>query len=120
MHLVAEDACEETDLGELAGCLGVIAQLANDLRDRELALYGVGDAEELTQAVMVRLLAPALGGFALLAGLGTRIPSRGARTAMAYMTITTTAFLCTAVGHTDALSSAAAARRSRAGRPIAR
>ena len=95
--LVAEDACEETDLGELAGCLGVIAQLANDLRDRELALYGVGDAEELTQAVMVRLLAPALGGFALLEGLGTRIPSRGARTAVAYMTITTTAFLCNAV-----------------------
>ena len=96
--MVAEDACDETDLGELAGCLGVIAQLANDLRDRELALYGVGDREELTRRVMVRLLAPALGGFALLARLGPRTPSRGARMAMAYMTITTTAFLCTAVG----------------------
>jgi len=48
--------------------------------------------------VMLRLLAPALGGFALLARLGPRTPSRGARAAMAYMTITTTAFLCSAVG----------------------
>ena len=47
---------------------------------------------------MLRLLAPALGGFALLARLGPRTPSRGARVAMAYMTITTTAFLCAAVG----------------------
>lgn len=96
--LVAEDACAETDLGELAGCLGVTAQLANDLRDGELELYGVGDREELTRAVMLRLLAPALGGFALLSRLGPRTPSRGARAAMAYMTITTTAFLCAAVG----------------------
>ncbi len=96
--LVAEDACAETDLGELAGCIGVTAQLANDLRDGELALYGAGDREELTRAVMLRLLAPALGGFALLARLGPRTPSRGARVAMAYMTITTTAFLCAAVG----------------------
>ncbi len=96
--LVAEDACAETDLGELAGCVGVTAQLANDLRDGELALYGAGDREELTRAVMLRLLAPALGGFALLARLGPRTPSRGARAAMAYMTITTTAFLCAAVG----------------------
>ncbi|MET0756669.1 MAG: hypothetical protein ABWY39_01430 [Mycobacterium sp.] len=96
--LVAEDACAEADLGELAGCIGVTAQLANDLRDGELALYGAGDREELTRAVMLRLLAPALGGFALLARLGPRTPSRGARAAMAYMTITTTAFLCAAVG----------------------
>jgi hypothetical protein len=96
--LVAEDACAEADLTELAGCIGVTAQLANDLRDGELALYGAGDREELTRAVMLRLLAPALGGFALLARLGPRTPSRGARAAMAYMTITTTAFLCAAVG----------------------
>ena len=96
--LVAEDACAEADLTELAGCVGVIAQLANDLRDGELALYGAGDRDELTRAVMLRLLAPALGGFALLARVGPRTPSRGARTAMAYMTITTTAFLCAAVG----------------------
>ena len=96
--LVAEDACAETDLGELAGCLGITAQLANDLRDGELTLYGAGDREELTRLVMLRLLAPALGGFALLARLGPRTPSRGARAAMAYMTITTTAFLCAAVG----------------------
>ena len=57
-----------------------------------------GDREELTRAVTLRLLAPALGGFALLARLGPRSPSRGARAAMAYMTITTTAFLCAAVG----------------------
>jgi hypothetical protein len=96
--LVTENACSESDLSELAGCIGVIAQLANDLRDGELALHGAGDREELTRAVMLRLLAPALGGFALLARLGPRTPSRGARTAMAYMTMTTTAFLCTAVG----------------------
>jgi hypothetical protein len=96
--LFAEDACAETDISELAGCLGVTAQLANDLRDGELALYGAGDRAELTRAVMLRLLAPALGGFALLARLGPRTPSRGARVAMAYMTITTTAFLCAAVG----------------------
>jgi hypothetical protein len=97
-RLIAEDACDTADPSELAECLGVIAQLANDLRDHELALYGVGDREELTQAVTVRLLAPALGGFALLARLGARTPTRGARTAMAHMVITTTAFLCTAVG----------------------
>jgi hypothetical protein len=96
--LVAEDACAEADLTELAGCIGVTAQLANDLRDGELALYGAGDRDELTRAVMLRLLAPALGGFALLARLGPRTPSRGARAAMAYMTITTTTFLCAAVG----------------------
>ena len=32
--LVAEDACAEADLSELAGCIGVTAQLANDLRGR--------------------------------------------------------------------------------------
>jgi hypothetical protein len=96
--LVAEDACAEEDLSELAGCIAVTAQLANDLRDGELAMYGAGDREELTRAVMLRLLAPALGSFALLARLGPCTPSRGARAAMAYMTITTTAFLCAAVG----------------------
>jgi hypothetical protein len=96
--LVAEVACTEADLGELTGCVGITAQLANDLRDGELELYGAADREELLRAVMLRLLIPALGGFALLARLGPRTPSRGARTAMAYMTITTTAFLCAAVG----------------------
>jgi hypothetical protein len=95
--LVAEDACVEADLGEFARCIGVVAQLANDLRDGELALYGAGDREELTRAVMLRLPVPALGGFALLDLLGPRIPALGARVAMAYMTITTTAFLCAAV-----------------------
>src|ERR1700687_442683 len=108
--LIAEESCAETDPSELAECLGLIAQLTNDLRDRELALYGVGDREELTRAVTVRLLAPSLGGFALLAQLGVRTPSWGARTAMAYMVITTTAFLCTAVG-----ASAAYPRRLRLG-----
>ena len=96
--LVAEDACAQTDLSELAGCIGVAAQLANDLRDGELALYDAGDRQELTRAVMLRLLAPAVGGFALLTRLGPCTPSRGARVAMAYMTITTTAFLCASVG----------------------
>lgn len=109
-RLIAEDACAGTDPTELAECLGVIAQLANDLRDRELELYGVGDRDELTHSVVVRLLAPSLGGFALLGQLGARTPSWGARTAMAYMTITTTAFLCTAVG-----ASAAYPRRLRLG-----
>jgi hypothetical protein len=96
--LVAEDACAEADLSELAGCIGVTAQLANDLRSGELALYGTGDREELTQAVMLRLLAPALGSFALLARLGPSTPSRGVRAAIAYLTITTTAYFCMAVG----------------------
>jgi hypothetical protein len=96
--LVAEDSCAEADLGELAGCIGVIAQLANDLRDGGLALYRASDREQLIRAVMLRLLTPAVGGFALLARLDPRTPSRGARTAMAYMAITTTAFLCAAVG----------------------
>lgn len=96
--VVAEDACAELDVAESAGSLGVTAQLANDLRDGELALYGAGNRDELTRAVMLRLLAPALGGVALLAQLGPRTPSLGARAAMAYMTITTSAFFCTAVG----------------------
>ncbi|MGO9034172.1 hypothetical protein [Mycobacterium sp.] len=96
--LVAEDACAEVDFTELAGCIGVTFQLVSDLRDGELALYGAGDREELVRSVMLRVLAPALGSFALLARLGPCTPRRGARTAMAYMTITTTAFLCAAVG----------------------
>ena len=56
--LVAEDACAEADLSELAGCIGVTAQLANDLRDGELVLYGAGDREELTRAVMLRAAGP--------------------------------------------------------------
>jgi hypothetical protein len=96
--LVAEDACAEEDLSQLAGCIGVTAQLAIDLRSGELALYGAADREELTRTVILRLLAPALGSLVLLARLGPRTPSRGVRAVMAYMTITTTAFLCTAVG----------------------
>jgi hypothetical protein len=96
--LVAEDACAEADLSELAGCLGVTAQLANDLRDGELELYGACDREELTRAVAQRVLVPAVGSIALLARIGPCIHSRGVRVAMAYMTVTTTAFLCAAVG----------------------
>ncbi|OHU21550.1 hypothetical protein BKG76_13085 [Mycobacteroides franklinii] len=96
--LVADDTSTENDLSELAECIGIAAQLANDLRDHELALYGAGDREELTRAVMLRLLTPALGSFVLLARLGTSTQSLGARAATAYMTITTTGFLCTAVG----------------------
>ncbi|MFI9503571.1 hypothetical protein [Nocardia sp. NPDC052566] len=88
----------EVDLRELAGCVGVTTQMANDLRDGELALYGAGNREELTQAVMLRLLAPALGSISLLAWMGPHTVHRGARVAMAYMTITTTAFLCASVG----------------------
>lgn len=83
---------------ELAECLGVLAQLANDLRDDELELYNVADRDELERAVMVRLLAPALGGFALLEQIPANTPRRGARMAMAHMVITTTAFFCTTVG----------------------
>ncbi|MCV7195280.1 hypothetical protein [Mycobacterium angelicum] len=96
--LIAEGAFTEADLAELAGCIGITTQLANDLRDGELALYGAGDRGELTRAVLLRLLVPALGSLALLARLGPRVPSRGARIAMAYMAITTTAFLCGVVG----------------------
>jgi hypothetical protein len=47
---------------------------------------------------MQRVLTPALGSIALLARLGPCTHSRGARVAIAYVTITTTAFLCAAVG----------------------
>lgn len=96
--LVAEDACAETDLSELAGCIGVIVQLANDLRDGELVPYGARDREDLTRTVIQRVLPPALGSIALLARLGPCTRSRGARVAMAYMTIATTGYLCEAVG----------------------
>lgn len=87
----------EDDLDDLAQCVGAATQLANDLRDRELTLYGVGDGEELTRAIVLRLLTPALGSLALVSRLGARTPSRGARAALAHMTITTTAFFCRAV-----------------------
>lgn len=74
------------------------AELADDLRDNELVLYGPGDRKELTQVVMLWLLTPALGGFASLAELGPGTPCRGTCAAMAYMTITTTAFVCAAIG----------------------
>lgn len=96
--LVADGVLPEDDLRELTGCVAVIAQSANDLRDNEFEIYGVTDREELTRTVMLQLLTPALGGFALLARLGPGTPSRGARAAMAYMTITTNAFLCKVVG----------------------
>lgn len=95
--LVADNVLSEADLRELTGCVAVIAQSANDLRDNEFEIYGVADREELKRIVMLQLLAPALGGFALLARLGPGTPSRGARAAMAYMTITTSAFLCSVV-----------------------
>lgn len=96
-ELVTEPVVPEADLRELAGCLAIIAQSANDLRDNELEIYGVADRAELKRKVMLQLLVPALGGFALLARLGPATPSFGARAAMAHMTITTTAFLCGAV-----------------------
>ncbi|GGK47286.1 hypothetical protein [Nocardia camponoti] len=95
--LVATDALAETDLRDLTACVAVIAQSANDLRDGEYEIYGVADRTELTRMVMLRLLSPALGAFALLDRMGPGTPSVGARAAMAYMTITTSAFLCAAV-----------------------
>ena len=86
------------DVAELAQCVGAAAQLANDLRDQELELYRVGTSTELTHEIVVRLLTPALGTFALLTHLGRRTRSTGARAAVAYMSITTTAFFCAAVG----------------------
>lgn len=93
--VVAEDACAEADLSELAGCVGITAQLAEDVRNGE---YGACDRDELTRAVTQRVLAPVLGSIALLARLGPCIPSRGARVALAYLAMTTTASLCAAVG----------------------
>ncbi|MDV6260985.1 class 1 isoprenoid biosynthesis enzyme [Rhodococcoides yunnanense] len=86
------------DVAELAHCVGAAAQLANDLRDQELELYRVGTSAELTHEIVLRLLTPALGAFALLSHLGRRIRGKGARAAVAYMSITTTAFFCGAVG----------------------
>ena len=94
--LLAADAAAKVDLAELAGCVGYSAQLANDLRDDELASYDVADREELVSAVVLRLLTPALGSLALLRWLGSHTASRGARTAIAYLAITTSAFFCTA------------------------
>ncbi|MCZ4520160.1 hypothetical protein O4220_16740 [Rhodococcus ruber] len=91
------DATDE-DVTELAHCVGAAAQLANDLRDQELELYRVGTSAELTHEIVLRLLTPALGTFALLSHLGRRTRSKGARAAVAYMSITTTAFFCGAVG----------------------
>ena len=118
--LVAEDACAQADLSELAGCIGVTAQLANDLRDGELALYGAGDREELTRAVMLRLLAPALGGFALLARLGPRTPSRGARVGDGLHDHHDDRVLVRGRRGAGALPATAAARRGNAGRPLTR
>lgn len=56
--LVAEDVLPEADLRELTGCVAVIAQSANDLRDNELAIYGAADRDELTRMVMLRQLTP--------------------------------------------------------------
>ncbi|MDZ7918195.1 MAG: hypothetical protein U5O16_41360 [Rhodococcus sp. (in: high G+C Gram-positive bacteria)] len=89
---------DNPDVSELAHCVGAAAQLANDLRDQELELYQVGTSAELTHEIVLRLLTPALGTFALLSHLGRRTGSRGARAAAAYMAITTTAFFCGAVG----------------------
>ena len=118
--LVAEDACAEADLSELAGCIGVTAQLANDLRDGELALYGAGDREELTRAVMLRAAGPRAGrlrpagparpvhpqsrrpgGDGLYDHHDDRVPVRGRRSART-------------------LPAAAAAGRGSAGRPFTR
>ncbi len=91
------DVCTE-DIAELAHCVGAAAQLANDLRDQEIELYGVGTSAELTHEIVLRLLTPALGAFALLSHLGRQTRNKGARAAVAYMSITTTAFFCGAVG----------------------
>ena len=116
--LITEDACDETDSSELAECLGVIAQLANDLRDRELALYGVGDREELTRAVMVRLLAPALGGFALLARIGARHPESRRPDIDGLHDHHDDCIPLYRRRRTRGISAAAEARRSGAGRPV--
>lgn len=96
--LVAEDDCAEGELSELAGCVGLTAQLADDLDDGELELYGAHDRDELVRTVMLSVLTPALGSIALLARLGSCVHSRGARVAIAHLAIATTSFLCAAVG----------------------
>lgn len=96
--LVAQEWRAGDDLSELAGCVGVTAQLADDLRNRELASYGARDQDELLRAVVLRVLTPALGSIALLSRLGPAIQSRSARAAVAYLAIATTAFACAAVG----------------------
>ncbi|AXK85236.1 hypothetical protein [Nocardia farcinica] len=97
-ELVAGAAYADDELRELAECVGITAQLANDLRDGELALYGAADRADLTRTVLLRVLSPALGSLALLGTLGPRTPGLSARAGMAYLAITTTAFLCSAAG----------------------
>lgn len=94
-ELVAEGVCVETDLSELAGCVGATVELADDWEVGELVRYG---CQERTQAVLQRLLVSALGSFALLARLGPWIRSPGARAAIAYIAITTVESLCASFG----------------------
>lgn len=120
--LVTDDAAVDDTTADLlrdwAGCVGVAAQLANDLRDGELELHGAADRDELTRTIMLQLLAPALGSLALIEHLGRFVSDRGARAGIAYMAITTTSFLCGGVGqpgpysHRMQLPAAIAATRS--------
>ncbi len=95
-ELVAEEACAEADISELAGCLGVTVGLVSDLRSGQLVL-STGDREEQTRAALQRALVPVLGSIALLARLGPCTHSRAVRVALAYLTMTTTGYLCAAV-----------------------
>ncbi|MBY4211752.1 hypothetical protein HQO42_10600 [Rhodococcus fascians] len=96
--IVDDGESDCADVSEFAKCVGAAAQLANDLRDRELELYGAQTDAELMREIVFRLLTPALGTFALLSYLGPRTRSKGARAAVAYMAITTSSFFCGAVG----------------------
>jgi hypothetical protein len=78
--------------------VGVLVQMANDLRDRECEHYGVATAEELTRHIFLRMAQLTVPAFAFLADLGSATRSRGARAATAYLAVTTAGFLCRAAG----------------------
>jgi hypothetical protein len=85
-------------VADFCASVGVLVQLANDLRDGEGAHYGATTQAELVRQVILRLPPLVVAAFALLADLGRAMRSRGARMATAYLTMTTAGFLCRQVG----------------------
>ncbi len=79
---------------DLCRSIGHLAQMANDLRDRECEMYDAVAPEELTRQIFLRMLPAVLAAFAVVRELNRDTRSRGARASIAYMMITTSSFLC--------------------------
>ncbi|MBB5874266.1 hypothetical protein F4553_007700 [Allocatelliglobosispora scoriae] len=83
---------------DLCGAVGVLAQMANDLRDGDGEPYGATTRAELSRQVFLRLPPLVLAAFALLGQVGAAPRGRGVRAAAAYVTVTTAGFLCGQAG----------------------